>query len=227
MLRDTLGLQIIDRKSNTKLSSLAHQIIAERKLSTALAEEMRILYVAMTRARERLILSASEKKKNCQDVICDGFFFGDEPVGDWQLRRCQSSLEWILYGLSDQKNLHDVFETGLAAGGSDDLFSVKLYGQRELEGLCEYIHKLKDRKSARFRATTRNLQSKPKKAKLLLEVKNSLTWQYRFGDVSLLPAKQSVTQLTHQGDEYVRIDYSRVVGAKCRKQFYPRFGRRA
>jgi ATP-dependent helicase/nuclease subunit A len=223
-VRDTLGLQVIDRKSNTKLSSLAHQIIAERKLSTALAEEMRILYVAMTRARERLILSASEKKKNCQDVICDGFFTrlrgcklapakagGDEPIGDWQLRRCQSSLEWILYGLSDQKNLHDAFETGLAAGGSDDLFSVKLYGQRELEGLCEYIHKLKDRKSARFRVTTRDLQSKPKKAKLLLEVKNSLAWRYRFGDAPLLPAKQSVTQLTHQGDEYVRINYSRAL----------------
>jgi ATP-dependent helicase/nuclease subunit A len=199
---DTLGLQIIDRKSNTKLSSLAHQIIAEKKLATGLAEEMRILYVAMTRARERLILSASEKKKHCQEIICDGSFFGDEPVGDWQLRRCQSPLEWILYGLSDQKNLHEAFETGLEAGDSSDLFSVKLYGQRELEGLCGYIHKLKDRKSARFRVTTRDLQSKPKKAKLLLEIKKSLAWRYRFGDVPLLPAKQSVTQLTHREDEY-------------------------
>jgi ATP-dependent helicase/nuclease subunit A len=223
-VNDTLGLQIIDRKSNTKLSSLAHQIIAEKKLATALAEEMRILYVAMTRARERLILSASEKKKNCRDIICDGFFTrlrgcklapakagGDEPVGDWQLRRCQSPLEWILYGLSDQKNLHEAFGTGLETGDSSDLFSVKLYGQRELEGLCGYIHKLKDRKSARFRVTTRDLQSKPKKAKLLLEIKNSLAWRYRFGDVPLLPAKQSVTQLTHREDEYVRFDYSRVL----------------
>jgi ATP-dependent helicase/nuclease subunit A len=208
---DTLGLQIIDRKSNTKLSSLAHQIIAEKKLATALAEEMRILYVAMTRARERLILSASERGKNCQDIICDGFFLGDEPVGDWQLRRCQSPLEWILYGLSDQKNLHEAFGTGLEAGDSSDLFSVKLYGQRELEGLCGYIHKLKDRKSARFRVTTRDLQSKPKKAKLLLEIKKSLAWRYHFGDTHLLPAKQSVTQLTHREDEYVKIDCSRVL----------------
>ncbi len=217
---DTLGLQIIDRKSNTKLSSLAHQIIAERKLSTALAEEMRILYVAMTRARERLVLSATEKKKNCRDIICDGFFFGDEPLGDWQLRQCQSPLEWILYGLSDQKNLHRAFETGLAqplggaglaAGGDDDLFSVKLYGQKELEGLGKYIHELKDKKSARFRVATRDLQSKPRKAKLLSEVKKSLAWRYRFGDAPLLPAKQSVTQLTHREDEYIRVDYSRAL----------------
>ncbi|MFZ0033966.1 MAG: 3'-5' exonuclease, partial [Sedimentisphaerales bacterium] len=210
-VNDTLGLQIIDRKSNTKLSSLAHQIIAEKKLATALAEEMRILYVAMTRARERLILSASEKKKHCQEIICDGSFFGDEPISDWQLRRCQSPLEWVLYGLSDQKSLHEVFETGLAAGGNDDLFSVKLYGQRELEGLCRYIRKLKDRKSHRTEVAVRNAQAKPREAKLLSQVKKSLAWRYRFGDTHLLPAKQSVTQLTHREDEYVKIDYSRVL----------------
>jgi ATP-dependent helicase/nuclease subunit A len=208
---DTLGLQIIDRKSNTKLSSLAHQVIAEKKLATALAEEMRILYVAMTRARERLILSASEKKKSCQDILSDGFFFGDEPVSDWQLRRCHSPLQWILYGLSDQKNLHEVFETGLAAKGNDDLFSAKVYGQKELDGLCGYIRKLKDRKCYQPRAVKRSSQVKSREAKLLSRVKKSLAWRYRFGDVPLLPAKQSVTQLTHREDEYIKFDYSRVL----------------
>jgi ATP-dependent helicase/nuclease subunit A len=206
-VNDTLGLQIIDRKSNTKLSSLAHQVIAEKKLATALAEEMRILYVAMTRARERLILSASEKKKHCQDIISDGFFFGDEPISDWQLRRCRSPLQWILYGLADRKNLHDAFETGLDAGGDDDLFSVTLYGQKELEDLCGCIHKLKDRN----KASVKGLKAKPKDTELLSRVKKSLAWRYRFGDAHLLPAKQSVTQLTHRGDEYVKFDYSRVL----------------
>ena len=228
-VNDTLGLQIIDRKSNTKLSSLAHQVIAEKKLATALAEEMRILYVAMTRARERLILSASERGGNCRDIICDGFFTrlrgcklapakagGDEPVGDWQLRRCQSPLEWILYGLSDQKNLHEAFETGLAAGDSDDLFSVKLYGQRELEGLCKYIFGLKDKKCYRPKAAIGSSQPKSRGAKLLSQIKKSLAWRYRFGDTHLLPAKQSVTQLTHREDEYVRFDYSRVLERRPR-----------
>lgn len=200
---DTLGLQIIDRKSNTRLSSLAHQVIAEKKLVAGLAEEMRILYVAMTRARERLILSASEKKKHCQDIICDGFFEGDEPIGDWQLRRCRSPLEWILYGLSGQKNLHEVFETGLKAGSDDDLFSVKLYGQGELQGLGGYIHKLKDKKSYRPEKAVKS-QSKPEESKLLSQIKKSLAWRYSFGDTHLLPAKQSVTQLTHREDEYVK-----------------------
>jgi ATP-dependent helicase/nuclease subunit A len=207
----TLGLQIIDRKSNTRLSSLAHQIIAEKKLAAGLAEEMRILYVAMTRARDRLILSASEKKKHCIDIICDGFFFGDDPISDWQLRQCRSPLEWVLYGLSSQKNLHDAFETGLAAGDKDDLFSIKLYGQKELEELGVYISELKNRKLS---APWVVPQTKPGKSKLLSQVKKSLSWRYGFGDTHLLPAKQSVTQLTHREDEFVKFDYSRVLERK-------------
>ncbi|MDD5381950.1 MAG: helicase-exonuclease AddAB subunit AddA [Phycisphaerae bacterium] len=199
-VNDTLGLQIIDRKSNTKLSSLAHQVIAEKKLAAGLAEEMRILYVAMTRARERLILSASEKKKHCRDIISDGFFSGDEPISDWQLRRCRSPLEWVLYGLSDQKNLHEAFETELEAGSDDDLFSVKLYGRKELEGLGGYISKLKDKK----RCLPETIVKSQSKSKLLSQVKKSLAWRYSFGDTHLLPAKQSVTQLTHREDEYLK-----------------------
>ncbi|MHC4169514.1 MAG: UvrD-helicase domain-containing protein, partial [Planctomycetota bacterium] len=110
---DTLGLQIVDRESNSKLSSLAHEVIAAQKEATGLAEEMRILYVATTRAKNRLILTASQKQKRCRNVVTGGFFFGGEPIPDWRLRACSSPLEWILCGLSDKKVLHDAFETGL------------------------------------------------------------------------------------------------------------------
>jgi ATP-dependent helicase/nuclease subunit A len=212
---DTLGLQIIDRESNSKLRSLAHEVIAEQKLSTALAEEMRILYVATTRARDRLILSACEKLSNCRTIICNGFFFGDEPIPSWQLRWCQSPLDWVLYGLSDQKNLHSVLETELAARGDDhDLFSIKVYEQRELEQLSGYILKLKRDKSRRLAPTAKKLQTKRTESKLLSQVKESLSWRYEFGDAPLLPAKTSVTAITHRNDEYVKIDYSTALERK-------------
>jgi len=209
---DTLGLQIIDRQSNSKLSSLAHQVIAEEKLSTALAEEMRILYVAMTRARERLILTASKKGNSCRDIICNGLLFGDEPIANWQLRSCQSPLEWVLYGLCDQINLHTAFETGFAEEAVDDnLFSLELYGQSELKRLSSDVLKAKANKSRKPRRSSDKLQAKRTKGNLLSQVKKSLAWRYPFEQVPSLPAKQSVTQMTHRDDEYVRMDYSRAL----------------
>jgi len=207
---DTLGLQIIDRKSNSKLRSLAHQVIAEDKLSTTLAEEMRILYVATTRAKDRLILSACEKQKHCRDLVSNGFLSGPEPVPVWQLRRCKSPLEWILYGLSDQKTLHETFETGLAAAADDNLLSFMFYDQAQLKQLSEFVIKLK---------TGRSLAPPPVGGaplaptttvggRRLSQVKKSLLWRYEFSDAPVRPAKQSVTALTHHGDEYVKIDYS-------------------
>ena len=210
---NTVGLQIIDRESNSRLRSLAYQVIAEQKLSQSLAEEMRILYVATTRARQRLILTACEKKKHCRDIICNGFYFGRQPIADWQLHRCRSPIEWVLYGLSDRRNLHNVFETGLQKQAiDDDLFSLKLYGQTELRRLCRYVLKLKRTKSTRPAPAAKKLKPKREGASLLSQVKKSFAWRYTFGDAPILAAKQSVTELTHRSSEYARADYSRALG---------------
>jgi ATP-dependent helicase/nuclease subunit A len=229
---DTLGLQVIDRESNSKLRSLAHEVIAEQKLSTMLAEEMRILYVATTRARDRLILTASQKQKHCQDIITNGYWLNPHTkdqspitnhqspitmsIPDWQLRRCQSPLEWVLYALSDQKALHDAFETHLAAEVVDDgLFSFKLYGRAELKQLSDFVIGLKKNKLSRTHPAKRMKDegrgTRDERQRLLAQVKESLAWRYQFGDAPLLPAKTSVTQLTHRNDEYIKFDYSRVL----------------
>ena len=49
-----LGIEIIDPETGGRLASIGHQIISEVKRSAELAEEMRILYVALTRARSAL-----------------------------------------------------------------------------------------------------------------------------------------------------------------------------
>ena len=49
---------------------------------------------------------------------------------------------------------------------------------------------------------------------LLPKVKERLSWRYGFESLTVLPAKRSVTQLTHRGDEYVKVDFS---GALARK----------
>jgi ATP-dependent helicase/nuclease subunit A len=243
----TLGLQIIDRESNSKLRSLAHQVIAEEKLKTALAEEMRILYVATTRARDRLILTASQKKAHCRNVITNGFYFDDQPISDWQLRSCQSPLQWLLLGLSNQKVLHDAFETGLARDmdritgltsnlktfneisckscqkrdkdtGGNSLFSFKLYEQTELQQLSGFVLGLKASKSRPVRLPSQGKVAKHSRSKssrcltaLLSQIKKSFGWRYQFGNAPDLPAKSSVTELTHRSDEYVQFDYSRAL----------------
>ncbi|MHC4511076.1 MAG: 3'-5' exonuclease [Planctomycetota bacterium] len=219
---DTLGLQIIDRRSDSKLSSLAHQVIAEQKLSTVLAEEMRILYVATTRARDRLVLTASQKQKTCGQAVSNGFLFGDKPIPDWQLRSCRNPLQWVLYGLSGQAALHEAFGTGLAdRAANDGLFKFKPHSRAELRELSEFVTGLKSAKSSRCSPGRKKARASRKTPGLLAQVKKSLAWGYPFGDAPRMSAKSSVTQLTHSSDEFAERDYEQALERRPRAVLKP------
>jgi ATP-dependent helicase/nuclease subunit A len=187
-----LGLQIIDRETNTKVPSLTHQVVAEKKLATNLAEEMRILYVATTRAKNKLILSACKSKKHCAATMTNGFLFGSEKIDDWQLMSATSSLDWILLGLSNCRSLHSAFETGFVDRAvNDNLFTVSFYGQSQLGQLSDYILRQNNK------GQSAQLKVSRKDSGLFSEIKTSLDWRYQFIDASAAPAKVSVTELVH------------------------------
>jgi ATP-dependent helicase/nuclease subunit A len=71
--------------------------------------------------------------------------------------------------------------------------------------------KLKSIKSVFFGLKAKKSWPKYVGGKLLSQVKKSLIWRYKYGDSIVLAAKQSVTELTHRGNEYARADYSRAL----------------
>ncbi len=209
----TLGLRIIDPDTNTRLDSLAYQVIEQRARRKSLAEEMRILYVAMTRAMNRLILVGCKDKRSCQNIVAAAHSFIGRPIPHWHLESCKSHLEWLLCALANQPLLHEALQTDLKpASTGDNLFSVKLYDQNDLIQLAGRLQ------NAKTPQISRKTKLKTKHSKLKTQnsvhLRQSLDWRYPFGDIPLLPAKRSVTQWTHRNDEFVKIDYSTSLGRK-------------
>lgn len=52
-----LGVKVAERKSRIKYPTLSYEAVAARLRAESMAEEMRVLYVAFTRAQERLVIS--------------------------------------------------------------------------------------------------------------------------------------------------------------------------
>lgn len=85
-----LGLSVADTKNRVRYPTVAKRAIAARMMSESLSEEMRVLYVAMTRARDRLIMTYASRNLEadlkdialrmdfdggellCRDVVCPG-----------------------------------------------------------------------------------------------------------------------------------------------------------
>ena len=67
-----LGLCAVDTNNRVRYPSVAKRAIAAKCISDSLSEEMRVLYVALTRARDRLIMTYASKtlEKDIADMVC-------------------------------------------------------------------------------------------------------------------------------------------------------------
>ncbi|MBR4109204.1 MAG: helicase-exonuclease AddAB subunit AddA [Oscillospiraceae bacterium] len=97
-----LGLSCVEPKQRIRYPSVAKRAISAKIISDGISEEMRVLYVAMTRARDRLIMTYAVKnlEADLQDIaqrsqICDGELMTGEVAcpGEWILQTAMSRTE--------------------------------------------------------------------------------------------------------------------------------------
>ncbi|NIA07547.1 MAG: helicase-exonuclease AddAB subunit AddA, partial [Actinobacteria bacterium] len=94
-----LGLHYVDRQQQTAYPTLGHRL-AERNIKKhVLAEEMRLLYVAMTRAKEHLILVGSGSENKLEPFSPEALnrqISGCDPPGPCELAAGKSWLNWLV-----------------------------------------------------------------------------------------------------------------------------------
>jgi ATP-dependent helicase/nuclease subunit A len=206
----TLGLSMIDKGRNARLRSMTGEVIAARKMAMGLAEEMRILYVALTRARERLILTAAQRLENCRKVLRNGAAVAGDALPEWMLASCRTDLDWILLGLSRCPEIHKALATEVdCPGTAAPLMDVHVLGGDAQDRLAQWVASMRkghDYGSGIGSGTHATLH---RVGELVRAVTDSLKWQYPYLAATDAAAKTSVTELTHHGDEFQAIDYSR------------------
>ena len=97
-----LGLSAVDRKNRMRYPTIAKKAIAVKAKAEGLSEEMRVLYVAMTRARDRLIMTYTAKsmEKILKDIAMRSgigsaqLLTGDVSCcGDWVMQTAMQRTE--------------------------------------------------------------------------------------------------------------------------------------
>ncbi len=183
-----IGFRAKNLTSEQKSPILRRAIIAKSD-EKLVAEEMRILYVAMTRARERLYLIGADKRM--QKLISDCA----SQLSEHKIAESNCYLHWILGAFFPLGLNLDSAEKGLSVSiGGDDL-TVNYYHAGKF-GLSSTDKTAMS--SEKYRAWTA-------KAKLLPydEVKHALNFVYPYEKETLLPGKRSVTELLDRPFEYI------------------------
>lgn len=90
-----LGVKLKDARRSARFTTTAREAIALATARSAAAEELRVLYVAMTRAREKLILIGSGDRldrlpeKLAMEVTEQG-------ISPYTVRKAKSAAEWLM-----------------------------------------------------------------------------------------------------------------------------------
>lgn len=167
-----IGLDYVDLEERMRCPTLLKRFIRRQNLLEDLGEELRILYVAMTRAKEKLILTGMAKEK----LLAEEGAEKDEKLLFLELSGAESCLSWILAGRSRDKS---------------SLKKEKMSVRKLAE--CAVREQVK-------RALTRDEMEKlilfrAKDQELYKEVEERLSWNYPWDIQKKTKQKYSVTEL--------------------------------
>ena len=115
-----LGLSYVDARNRVRYPTIAKRAIAVKTTQDSLSEELRVLYVALTRARDRLIMTYASQtlEKDLQELalrmdMCDPELLSQDVIcpGQWvlmsALRRTEAGELFALGGRPKETKLGD------------------------------------------------------------------------------------------------------------------------
>lgn len=193
------GPKYIDSTRRVSFPSLPHAALRRRMRMEQLAEEMRVLYVALTRAKEKLFLVGTAK--NLQASIEKWVQQVDTPhwnLPAYELVVGKTYLDWIgpalvRHGAADMFwDIADCAERPAEQTASDR--SRWTYTIRQASSLLSQPSAEQEERTTLMHAV-QNGERVPVSGGLEDEIKARLTWEYSHTDATIFLPKQSVSEL--------------------------------
>lgn len=187
-----MGPQYIDSDRYIDFKTLAKKALAIKAKNEAISEEMRILYVALTRAKEKLIIVGRQKDVNKkmsekQKLLEIYSTIDDNKINPYLLQKYKTYLDWLelIYLKEGVANTKNLFTVNI---NKREKTSVKI--ENEVEDISEKI----------IEESNKNNDEQEKE-----KIKEILNWQYKHQSIEGIPTKTSVSKLKEKREQEVQI----------------------
>ena len=174
-----LGLSCVDSKNRVRYPAISKRAIAAKMSVEGISEELRVLYVAMTRPKDRLFMTYAVKnlETDLQDIALRLDVSGKQLITS----QVDCPGEWVL-------------QTAMTRAEAGALFSLGGRPDRIHVSECPWdIQVCEGFPRAGGVAVTENQPCMP--AEALVEIGKGLSYQYPNAQATLIPSKQTATQL--------------------------------
>lgn len=168
------GPKFIDNVNRIEYPTLAKEALKLKLETELISEEMRVLYVALTRAKEKLIITGVTKgfEKKCKEKEELLFLYQKQDTNKIEerlLKKYVSYLDWLV------------------------LLNLKAPQQEKIKF---FVHKVEKSKSEQSEENNEEVaENKKIDIKELDNIKKALSWKYKYNVLAKVPTKTSVSKL--------------------------------
>lgn len=194
------GPDFVDIENRISYPTMAKEAIKRKIKLESLSEEMRVLYVAFTRAKEKLIITGSVNKleasadKWCQAAASEG------KLPESEVMKGKSYLDWLGMALAKHKQgeaIRKVNNSEVSITNEDELstWSIKTWNKEDI---------IVDEKNTAVDNLEASQEFVSEEGVYTQEIYRRLSFEYKYKYSSKLPANISVSELKRQSlkEEY-------------------------
>ena len=169
------GPKVIDYERKIEYNTLAKEAIRNKLLNETISEEMRLLYVALTRAKEKLIITGYDKNleksiKEKEEIVTNA-----SKISITNIRKTKTYLNWLeLVYLKEKEKLENILE-------------VNFYNKANIEKTDEEEH------GGNYKSIEEWLEQNCKDDNEKID--KILNWEYKYEESTKIEGKASVTEI--------------------------------
>ncbi len=205
------GAKMIDTEKRIEYNTIAGEAIRVQTRKETISEEMRILYVALTRAKEKLIIIGISKDlhKSLQEKeqllnIYRGTTSSKEKIHSSLVEKYISYLDWLELVYIHHK---------------DDIKGIMELKEYKKEDFLKEIQK-EEKETINIKELLNSKENSEEKEQLKKEIEKQLKWNYPYIKSQEIPTKTSVTKLkqTEENNNIEELDIEDLMKTEERKR---------
>ena len=181
-----IGVKYIDYDMQIKFDTLAKRALRNKALTAQYSEEMRVLYVALTRAKEKLYITATKKNydKFIENLETNISIYKNKgkKINPILIKKYKSFIDWIL--------LVNYGKMKINKYSKNDLIKELKPEEKEELDLFKLIEE----------------RTKDVKEEEIKQIENTLSFKYEFEEATRIPSKTSITAIAHKKMEEIKED---------------------
>ena len=190
-----IGVKYINYDKQVQYDTLSKSAIKSKVFTETLSEEMRILYVALTRAKEKLYITGTmndyEKEIEKMKIQVERYSKNGNKINQILIKKYKKYLDWI--------NLVYLYEKG----NTKDLIEYNVLEKEEIIKKCKRIEQEEI-------DVVKILDEHKKDKEEIKKIEKILNFEYKHKLATTIPTMSSVTQIKQMQDN--------IKGSKVRKE---------